>query len=43
MDVILDAWKAPFSAESAAKTTPAKIAVVWAVTAFVASTLLVKS
>jgi hypothetical protein len=42
MDVILDAVKAPFSAESAAKTTPAKIAVVYGMIGLIGSLLLAK-
>lgn len=42
MDTLLDAYKAPFSSEAAAKTTPAKIAVVWGITGLLAAMLLSK-
>lgn len=42
MDAILDAFKAPFSTEAAARTTPAKTAVAYSLTAVVLTVLFVK-
>nr|AHK61279.1 P10 protein [Cystovirus phi6] len=42
MDNILDPLKAPFSSEAAAKTTAAKVAVVYALVGLVGGLLLTK-
>lgn len=42
MDTIFDAVKAPFSSESAAKTTTAKVAVVYALIGLAGGLLLTK-
>lgn len=42
MNGIMDAFKAPFSSEAAARTTPAKTAVSYALSGFVLAVLFVK-
>lgn len=40
MQVVLNAYKAPFSSDAASKSTPAMTAVVWGATGFLVAKLL---